>query len=306
MPYRPTERTEARRLATEERIVEAARRLIAHGGYAEAQVGAVAAEAGVAVGTVYRYFPGKAELLARVFRDASGHEVAAVIEAAAQRRSRRRGRGSGPRSRPSPAGAEQRAPRLRPAGRTRRSPGRGRAPRLPPRLPRRLRRRHHPGVRQGELPAQDVELSAAALVGAIGEALVGPVSPTAERPARPTRTTDRIDHRFLHTFGHGERNPAMSNLESPVSDGTHEVGNQADAAVRLQRLRGRPRARRGARARGRRLGARAGRRGRRLRRRRGTARSWAGRQTRTRRGFARTTASATGSTRSSSTPPGTS
>ena len=35
------------------------------------------------------------------------------------------------------------------------------------------------GVESGELPAQDPELSAAALVGAIGEALVGPVSPTA-------------------------------------------------------------------------------------------------------------------------------
>ena len=35
------------------------------------------------------------------------------------------------------------------------------------------------GVESGELPPQDPELSAAALVGAIGEALVGPVSPTA-------------------------------------------------------------------------------------------------------------------------------
>lgn len=182
MPYRPTERTEARRLATEERIVEAARRLIAHGGYAEAQVGAVAAEAGVAVGTVYRYFPGKSELLARVFRDASGHEVAAVIQAAANA-----GAAAEPRIR---AAVETFAWRALSSGRL------AFALLAEPVDPlveaeRLVFRRAYrdafaavitQGLRQGELPEQDVELSAAALVGAIGEALVGPVSPTAEQP----------------------------------------------------------------------------------------------------------------------------
>ena len=37
------------------------------------------------------------------------------------------------------------------------------------------------GVRNGELPEQDPVFSAAAMVGAIGEALVGPVSPTAAK-----------------------------------------------------------------------------------------------------------------------------
>jgi hypothetical protein len=35
------------------------------------------------------------------------------------------------------------------------------------------------GVASGELPPQNVELTAAALVGALGEALVGPLSPVA-------------------------------------------------------------------------------------------------------------------------------
>jgi hypothetical protein len=35
------------------------------------------------------------------------------------------------------------------------------------------------GVASGELPPQNVELTSAAIVGAIGEALVGPTSPTA-------------------------------------------------------------------------------------------------------------------------------
>ena len=67
MPYRATEQTEARRAATRERVVAAARELIARGGYQEARVAAVAAVAGVATGTVYRHFPSKAELFAEVF-----------------------------------------------------------------------------------------------------------------------------------------------------------------------------------------------------------------------------------------------
>jgi hypothetical protein len=39
------------------------------------------------------------------------------------------------------------------------------------------------GIAAGEFPEQDVELSAAALVGAIAEALVGPLSPIAGRVA---------------------------------------------------------------------------------------------------------------------------
>jgi hypothetical protein len=41
------------------------------------------------------------------------------------------------------------------------------------------------GIASGELPAQNVELTAAALVGGCGEALVGPLSPVASgnRPA---------------------------------------------------------------------------------------------------------------------------
>jgi hypothetical protein len=41
------------------------------------------------------------------------------------------------------------------------------------------------GISAGELPAQNVELTAAALVGGCGEALVGPLSPlAASTPSR--------------------------------------------------------------------------------------------------------------------------
>src|ERR687893_700611 len=82
MPYRPTEKTEARRLATRERIVAAALDRVAQGGYKSAGIHAVAERAGVAVGTVYRHFPSKRELFAEVFRRASQRELDVVTEVA--------------------------------------------------------------------------------------------------------------------------------------------------------------------------------------------------------------------------------
>src|ERR687886_2983987 len=75
MPYRPTERTEARKAETREQIVSAAIDQMAEGGYASASVQAVAGRAGVATGSVYRYFPSKSELFAEVFRRASAREM---------------------------------------------------------------------------------------------------------------------------------------------------------------------------------------------------------------------------------------
>ena len=79
-PTGRTARTEARQAATRERIAAAAHDQVAEGGYASASVQAVAARAGVAVGTVYRHFPSKAELFAEVFRRASERELAVVAE----------------------------------------------------------------------------------------------------------------------------------------------------------------------------------------------------------------------------------
>jgi AcrR family transcriptional regulator len=177
MAYRPTERTEARKAAVRARIVTAARELIAKGGYSEAQVAAVAERAGVAIGTVYRHFPSKADLFAEVFRQASQHEVDAVVAAAAI-----------------DDGATQRIATAVEVFARRALRGRRLAfaliaePVDPAVEAERLvfRRAYRDafatviaeGVTRGELPSQDPELSAAALVGAIGEALVGPVSPT--------------------------------------------------------------------------------------------------------------------------------
>jgi len=177
MAYRPTARTEARRAEVRERIVRAARGLIAQGGYAEARVAAVAKRAGVATGTVYRYFPSKAELFAEVFRRASQREVDAMAEATVAD-----GRPSAERA---ATAAEMWARR---ALRARRLAYSLLAEPVDPlveaeRLA--FRRAYRDvvaaliadGVATGELPRQDPEITAAALVGALGEALVGPLSP---------------------------------------------------------------------------------------------------------------------------------
>jgi AcrR family transcriptional regulator len=75
MPYRPTERTRARLAAARETVVGAAVAQLAEGGYASASVATVARRAGVATGTVYRHFPSKSDLFAEVFRRAAQTEV---------------------------------------------------------------------------------------------------------------------------------------------------------------------------------------------------------------------------------------
>jgi AcrR family transcriptional regulator len=72
----------ARTAATRARIVAAALEQVKEGGYASASVTAVAARAGVAAGSVYTHFPSKAELFAEVFRDANASELELVTEIA--------------------------------------------------------------------------------------------------------------------------------------------------------------------------------------------------------------------------------
>jgi AcrR family transcriptional regulator len=176
--YRPTEKTEARRTQTRARIVRAALELVAHGGYREAQVAQVAQRAGVATGTVYRHFPSKAELFTEVFRVASQREVDAVAEAA-------NAQATAPRQ--LAAAVETFARR---ALRGRRLAWALLAEPVDPAVEaERLQFRRAyaevferaiaAGIQRGELPAQDPAFTATALVGAIGEALVGPLSPGA-------------------------------------------------------------------------------------------------------------------------------
>jgi AcrR family transcriptional regulator len=71
-----------RRAATRDAIVAGTLSLVAEGGYAAAAMQDVARRAGVATGSLYRHFPSKGELLARVFEEAADRELALVAEIA--------------------------------------------------------------------------------------------------------------------------------------------------------------------------------------------------------------------------------
>ncbi|MEE1772540.1 TetR/AcrR family transcriptional regulator [Streptomyces sp. JV185] len=176
MAYRPTARTEATRIAHRERLLDAARELLAEGGYPAASISALARRAGIATGSVYNHFSSKQELLAAVFRHVAGHELSAVREAVRAH---------------SGAGEQLRALVEVFSYRALRSPRTAWALLAEPVDPlveeERLtyRRGYHllaetvivAGISAGELPAQNAQLSAAAVIGAVGEALLGPLSP---------------------------------------------------------------------------------------------------------------------------------
>jgi AcrR family transcriptional regulator len=174
MPYRPTERTRARLAAVRERIVDAALDQLADGGYASASVVAVARRAGVATGSVYRHFPSKGDLFAEVFRRASQREVdvlrsmtdrgepvthrlAAWVEAFVRRALAEPVRSYALIAEPVDAAVDTERITFRRA--------------YADLFERALR----DGVQAGELPPLDAELTAAAIVGALAEALVGPL-----------------------------------------------------------------------------------------------------------------------------------
>lgn len=70
------------RSPTRDRLLASARAVIESGGYGGASVLAIAEGAGVASGTLYRHFPSKADLFVEVFRDVCGHEMQAAEQAA--------------------------------------------------------------------------------------------------------------------------------------------------------------------------------------------------------------------------------
>src|SRR5919206_3056400 len=173
MPYRPTARTEARKAETRERIVSAAIDQLAEGGYASASVQAVARRAGVATGSVYRHFPSKGDLFAEVFRRAAQRELDALKAVAASDPGERLAawvetfvrRALAEPVRAYALIAEPVDPAVE-------------AERLT------FRRAYadlfaaalRDGMARGELPPNDADLVAAAIVGALAEALVGPLA----------------------------------------------------------------------------------------------------------------------------------
>ncbi len=164
------------------RLEQAAQELIEEGGYGAASVAAIAERAGVAAGTLYRHFPSKQELFVEVFRSVCGREERAM-RLASQEMS---GAGSVARLEAVLATFAQRAlrnPRLAwaliaepvdPLVDAERLAYRERYAEV-------IAESLRAGIAAGELPEQNIEFTAAALVGGCGEALVGPLSPLVEQ-----------------------------------------------------------------------------------------------------------------------------
>src|SRR5215470_4093692 len=189
MPYRRTANVVRKLAARHDAILAAACETAAEGGMAAVQIAPVADRAGIAAGTVYRYFPSKAELVAALVAALCEREIAAIEQAA--------------KAAPGPLSALAAAittfaaralagPRLAFAliaepvepdldlARTayRRA------------LAAQFERLVRNAVEGGHLPEQDVTLAAAALVGGLGAGVVGAFAPAP--PADPAATRARV------------------------------------------------------------------------------------------------------------------
>jgi AcrR family transcriptional regulator len=171
---------------TRERLLQAAQELIEEGGYAAASVAAIAERAGVAAGTLYRHFDSKEDLFVEVFRAVCSGEERAMRAASEEMA----GDGAVARLEEVLSAFAERAlrnPRLAwaliaepvdPLVDAERLAYRSKYAEV-------IAEALRAGIAAGELPGQNVELTAAALVGGCGEALVGPLSPvaSADRPS---------------------------------------------------------------------------------------------------------------------------
>jgi AcrR family transcriptional regulator len=184
MVYRRTHQVMKRLAARRSAILAAARDTASNGGMAAVQIAPVAVRAHVAAGTVYRYFPSKADLISELIAEVARDELIAIRGAADA--------APGPSSAlaaalgtvalnmvshrklawgilAEPVDVDVAATRLA----SRRE------------ITGEIETRVIAAMRAGHLPAQDTSLAATALLGALHESLVGPLSPdNLDDPAR--------------------------------------------------------------------------------------------------------------------------
>jgi AcrR family transcriptional regulator len=171
-----------RRAATRDAIVAGTLSLVTEGGWTAASMHDVARRAGVATGTLYRHFPSKSELLAEVFAEAAARELAVVADLA---------------SRPAPAPLRRLGAAIEAfAHRAGAAPMLAHALMAEPAGPaveaaRLTNRREYARVfatlldeaaAAGEIAPLDTGVAAAAIVGALQEALLGRLAPRRAGP----------------------------------------------------------------------------------------------------------------------------
>ncbi|GEC14501.1 TetR/AcrR family transcriptional regulator [Nitrobacter winogradskyi] len=175
MVYRRTQQVMKRLAARRRTILTAARDIASKGGMAAVQIAPVALRADVAAGTVYRYFPSKADLVSELIAEVARDELTAIRAAADA--------APGPSSAlaaaivtvavhmvshrklawgilAEPVDVDVAATRLA----SRRD------------IAGEIEARIKAAISAGHLPQQDTSLAATALLGALHEALVGPLA----------------------------------------------------------------------------------------------------------------------------------
>ena len=182
---------EVRLADNRQRILLSARKLVAEGGFRAAQIAAVAADAGLSTGSIYRYFPSKAELFVEVLGEAVRHEINilnTIVRAngpAPQRLQRAvesfaRRAFEGPFLAyafiAEPADQEVDAERIR----ARRAFGNV------------FKTVLRDGIASKEFPEQNIEVSAACIVGAFTEALIGPIGQARSAARQREQVIDAI------------------------------------------------------------------------------------------------------------------
>lgn len=200
MPYRRTEEIEQRLAGKRERILKAVRQVVAEVGFRDTQIAMVAAAAGVATGTVYRYFPSKGELLAEALIASSRRELAVVgaiaaadgspcerledaVRAFAARALKGRRLAYAMIAEPVDVEVDQARLEYRRA------------------FSRLFRELIDRSIAAGQLPKQDSEATAACLFGALVEGLVGPLAPGANRATQESRLIETIVAFCLRAVG---------------------------------------------------------------------------------------------------------
>nr|BFD90816.1 hypothetical protein KitaXyl93_21760 [Kitasatospora sp. Xyl93] len=188
MAYRRTPAVQARLDAQREAVLQSAVGLLAERGYGGCTMAAVADRAGIATGSLYQHFSGKADLSVQLFRRVVTHEIDAVNAAVAVRDTPQRRIAAVVETF---AARALRAPRLAYALLVEPADAVVDEERLVFRRAFRdvIATEIAAAVASGELPEQDPVLTAAALVGAVGEALAGPLAAAPVTPAAPAART---------------------------------------------------------------------------------------------------------------------
>ena len=200
MPYRRTERV-ARRLAERrDAILAAARASANEGGMGAVQISAVAERAGIAAGTVYRYFPAKTDLVAELVTVVAEQETAAMHRAAEAAPG---ALSALPAAIATFAARALRARRLTWAMLTEPVEAELDAVRLVYRqsIAHELETRIRAAINDGHLPVQDAALSSAALLGTLVEGLIGPLASAAEEPAKARLAVQTLTLLALRALG---------------------------------------------------------------------------------------------------------